>query len=517
MDVGRPPRVVRQVVGVIVHRGVRLDVEGETAAEDVARIVETEMVVGEPPQTLRDRVPELERHVELGDAGADIFREPVLAEQSLNRPLAAVGPRADLRLRERDLLGGMIEQVVFVFDRFGRTGFPVVNLGVEMARDDIDLLMSVEGSGGLLKKRPHDVVTAVSVGGEAVFKSGDGTAELHVFTHAGGDELVVNALVDVDVFLGAGDLVIDGDVGLVADLPVLRGEVERRRLVALDQKRDVGGDRAGAGVAVEIEESVVQVLLLGVEGRVGLGDRAHEERRSAGVDDMGDADVHVGQAEALVRIDGGADHAHLEGFQVFPVVRGDRLPERTAAEVYAELADADVVDDVGGVDGEGGLADDQVAGPSGEHGGERRLERGRRVGRVGREHGAGLEQAPQTIRAVERASDRGERHGKIVGEDNLAPGLDDEAALDRGITADRERGAGRDVDRAEEGGAVGEGEVDRPAADEVDVAVAVEVIDGEINATRRAGGIDRGRLGASRHEVSDLEDLNAAGSIGDRS
>src|SRR5690606_12400982 len=123
----------------------------------------------------------------------------------------------------------------------------------------------------------------------AVFEGGDGAGEDDIFTHAGGDERVVHALVDVHVFLRAGDLVIDADVGLVDDLPVLGGEVEGRGHVSLDQIRDVGGDGAGAGVAVQIEEVVVEVLLLGVEGRVGLGDRPDEERNAAGVEDLRDA------------------------------------------------------------------------------------------------------------------------------------------------------------------------------------------------------------------------------------
>src|SRR5690606_35734503 len=71
VHVGGPPGVVGQAAGVVVHGGVGLDVEGEAAAEHVGRIVEAEVVVGEEPQALRDGVAELERDVELGDAGAD--------------------------------------------------------------------------------------------------------------------------------------------------------------------------------------------------------------------------------------------------------------------------------------------------------------------------------------------------------------------------------------------------------------------------------------------------------------
>src|SRR5690606_14885736 len=117
------------------------------------------------------------------------------------------------------------------------------------------------------------------------------------------------------------------------------------------------------------------------------------ERNAAGVEDLRDADIHVEQAEALVRIHRGAEHAGFEHLEVLLVVGGGGGPELAGAEVHAELTDADVVDDVAGVHHEGGPADDEVAGAAGEEGGVGGLQRGGGVGGVGREGGAGFEQA----------------------------------------------------------------------------------------------------------------------------
>ncbi|CAM3115752.1 hypothetical protein RAHE111665_15715 [Rariglobus hedericola] len=201
VDVGGPPRVVRQVVLIIVHGGVRLDVEGEAAAENIARVVEREVIVGEEPQALGDGVTHLQRDVELGDAGADVFGKTVFTKFALDGAFAAVGPLGNAGLGEGDLFGRVIENVVGVLDGIGCVGLPIVDLGVEVAGNNVDLLVAIERCGALGEECVEDVVGAVGVHSEAVFGGDDRTAELHILTHAGGDELVMNALEGVDVFL----------------------------------------------------------------------------------------------------------------------------------------------------------------------------------------------------------------------------------------------------------------------------------------------------------------------------
>src|SRR5690606_8168306 len=168
---------------------------------------------------------------------------------------------------------------------------------VDVAGDDIDLVFAG------VEEVAHE---HVAEGAEAVVPADDGAGEGDVAAQAGGDELVVHGLELLDVFGAVLDLVVDVDVGFVADLPDLVGQVEGRRFVSIDEIRHVGGDALGGGhgaaggVGVDVEVHVFGVdggVAAVAVGAVDIVDRLEEDGRGAGVEELGDAVVEVGEGD----------------------------------------------------------------------------------------------------------------------------------------------------------------------------------------------------------------------------
>src|SRR5690606_33224046 len=231
VDIGRPVGKAGRAVGLVVGERVVEAIELKAVGDVAARVVEGVVIGEQKPEAMNDgvvvNIHAVVEEIHLGDAGADALGNAFGVHQGEQGLLAAAGADGVI---EVDHLGAGIELVVGGVGR----ALPRVDHAVNVTGDDIDLV----GAGG--EEVLQDVVAESA---EAVVPTGRGAGEQHVAADAGGRELVVREGEKVDVFLGGRDLVVHvGQVGLVADFPILGGQIEGWVFVSVDQIRNVGGD-----------------------------------------------------------------------------------------------------------------------------------------------------------------------------------------------------------------------------------------------------------------------------------